>query len=65
MQQRYEVELIIESDGGPEEDRCTAKIVEAPNGHAAVEVARDKVRVENPDVSHLKIWCWNRRRIYT
>lgn len=65
MTQRFEVEMLIESGGKPEDDQRVTKIVDAVDDRAAVDAARQKVRDENPDVNHMKIWYWNTRRLYT
>jgi hypothetical protein len=62
---RYEVELVVDCGGEPEEDQRVTKVVEASDKRAAVEQARERVRDENPEVDHRKIWAWFTRRLYT
>ena len=64
MSNRYEVTVWIESDGEPEDDPRVSKVVEVQYKHAALDIARNKVRDENPELNHRKIWAWTIRRVY-
>lgn len=54
----YRVTMHIESDGEPEDDPVVEKIVASSDKHAALDLARKRVRDENPDLNYIKIWAW-------
>ena len=61
---KFVVAMWIEGNGAPEDDSQIIKEVEADNPELALEAARSKVRSENPEINHMKIWFWTVRRLY-
>jgi len=54
----YRVTMYVEANGEPEDDPVIEKIVEASNKHAALDLAKKRVRDENPEFNYIKIWAW-------
>lgn len=64
MTKRYEITMWVESGGEPEDDPSVTKVVSASDKHDALDLARLKVRDENPELNYSKIWAWTVRRRY-
>lgn len=64
MAQKYVVSIWVEGEGKAEDDPSVTKEVDASTPESALDVARDKVRMENPEINHMKIWFWTIRRLY-
>ena len=61
---KYRIMMKIEIDGPAENDPEIEKDVMALTPNEALDLARDLVRRENPEVNHSKIWFWTIRRIF-
>ena len=64
MNKEYQVELYVNTVGEKPEDKVT-KHVFATDEDDALNQAREKVKLEDPDINYLKIDTWFIRRIYS
>jgi hypothetical protein len=60
----WEITFLIESETDDPGDTEIKKLVDAPSKDQALDMARDKLRKENPEINPAKANAWHRERKY-